>query len=68
MQAKEINWNAHVWYMERFRIQPERLDTAYPIKTISFAEVTHRKNRELLKKYIRYGLGVTEHIGKRHSE
>lgn len=59
MQAKEINWNAHVWYMERFRIQPERLDTAYPIKKISFAEVTHRKNRELLKKYIRYGLGVT---------
>lgn len=59
MQAEEINWKAHVWYMERFRIQPERLDTANPVKTISFAEVAHRKNRELLKKYIRYGLGVT---------
>lgn len=59
MQAEEINWNAHVWYMERFRIQPERIDPANPVMTISFVEVAHRRNRELLKKYIRYGLGVT---------
>lgn len=59
MQADEIHWNAHVWYMERFRIQPERLDTANPVVRISFVEVSHKRNRELLKKYIRYGLGVT---------
>ncbi len=59
MQANEINWNAHVWYLERFRIQPERLDAANPVSSISFVEVSHRKNRELLKRYIRYGLGVT---------
>lgn len=59
MQADGINWNAHVWFLERFRIQPERLDAASPVATISFVEVSHRKNRELLKRYIRYGLGVT---------
>lgn len=59
MQAEEINWKAHVWYMERFQIQPERMDTACPIQTLSFVELTHHKNREILKKYIRYGLGVT---------
>lgn len=59
MQTEKINWNAHVWYMERFQIQPERLDVASPVSSISFTEVTHKKNRELLKKYIRYGLGIT---------
>lgn len=59
IQAEKINWNAHVWYMERLQIQPERLDTACPVQTMSFVELTHHKNREILKKYIRYGLGVT---------
>lgn len=59
MQTEKINWNAHVWYMERFQLQPERLDAASPVSSISFTEVTHKKNRELLKKYIRYGLGIT---------
>lgn len=59
MQTEKINWNAHVWYMECFQIQPERLDAASPVSSISFTEVTHKKNRELLKKYIRYGLGIT---------
>lgn len=59
LQAEEINWNAHVWYMERFHIQPERMDPANPVLSISFVEVTHRRNRELLKRYIRYGLGIT---------
>ncbi len=59
MQSDKIHWNAHVWYMERFQIQPERLDTANPVVRISFVEVSHKRNRELLKKYTRYGLGVT---------
>ena len=59
MQAEKINWNAHVWYMERFQIQPERLDASCHINTFSFVELPHEKNRELLKKYARYNLGVT---------
>ncbi len=59
MQAEEINWDANVWYMERFQIQPERLNESNEVKMISFIEVTSKANRELLKKYIRYGLGIT---------
>ena len=35
------------------------MDAASPVSTISFVEVEHRKNRDLLKKYTRYGLGLT---------
>lgn len=57
--AEEINWNANVWYMERIYLQPERVDEACPVKILSFIEVTHRRNREMLKQYTRYGLGIT---------
>lgn len=57
--ADEINWNAHVWYMERIHLQPERVDAASPVKILSFLEIGHKRNRELLKHYTRYGLGIT---------
>ncbi|WP_455437591.1 tyrosine-type recombinase/integrase [Hungatella hathewayi] len=59
MQAEEIHWKAHIWYMERFYFQPGRIDLSNPVLTLSFIEVTHKRNRELLKKYMRYGLGIT---------
>ena len=59
LQAEEIHWEAHVWYLERFHFQPERIDLSSPVVTLSFIEVTHKRNRELLKKYMRYGLGIT---------
>ena len=59
MQADEINWKAHVWYLERFHFQPERINPSNPVKRLSFLEVTHKRNRELLKQYMQYGLGIT---------
>ena len=59
MQAPEIRWDANVWYMERLHIQPERLNPAKPVKALSFLEVANKGNRDLLKKYMRYGIGVT---------
>ncbi len=59
MQASEICWDANVWYMERLHLQPERINPASPVKRLSFLEVTHKGNRELLKRYMRYGIGVT---------
>lgn len=59
MQADEINWKAHVWYLERFYFQPERINPSNPVKRLSFLEVTHKRNRELLKQYMQYGLGIT---------
>lgn len=59
MESDEIRWGAPVWYMERFHIQPERLDPANPIRHISFLEVVNKQNRKLLQQYFRYGIGIT---------
>ncbi len=59
LQAEEIRWDAPVWYMERFHIQPGRLDSANPIRHISFLEVVNKQNRKLLQQYFRYGIGIT---------
>lgn len=59
LQAEDIHWKAHVWYLERFHFQPERIEPSIPVKRLSFLEVTHERNRELLKQYMRYVLGIT---------
>lgn len=69
MQHQDINWKAHVWFMERIHIQPDRMDVANPVTTLSFLEVPHRRNRELLKQYMKYGIGITNlSIGVLRSE
>lgn len=59
LQAKEIPWEANVWYLERFYFQPERINAALPVRSLSYLEISHQRNRELLKQYMRYGLGIT---------
>lgn len=59
IQAGEIHWKAHVWYLERFYLQPERIVPSDSIRKLSFLEVPHQRNREILKQYMRYGLGIT---------
>ena len=60
LQAKDIHWDADVWYQERLSLQPERIDPSSPVVSLSFVEVTHDRNRQLLKKYMKYGLGLTD--------
>lgn len=60
LQAKDIHWDADVWYLERLSLQPERIDPSSPVVSLSFVEVTHDRNRQLLKKYMKYGLGLTD--------
>ena len=60
MEAEDIRWEANVWYVELLHLKSERLNPAKPIHNISFLEVPHKKNREYLKQYIRYGLGITD--------
>lgn len=60
LQGEEIHWDAHVWYLERIHIRPERINEANPVRSLSFLEVSHKKNRELLKQYLRYGIGITD--------
>lgn len=69
LQSEEIPWQAPVWYLERFHLQPERTNPSNPVKRISFLEVTNKRNRSILQKYFRYALGVTNlAIGNIRSE
>ena len=60
INSDEIHWEAHIWYLERLHLLPERMNPSNPVISFSFLEITHKRNRELLKKYMRYGLGMTE--------
>lgn len=60
VQGKDIRWDAMVWYLERFHLNPERIDPASPVVSLSFVEITHEGNRELLQKYVQYTLGLTD--------
>ena len=59
LQAKDIDWEANVWYLERFQFDETRYDPTRPVRRISFLDIADRKNREYLKIYIKYQLGVT---------
>ena len=59
LQAKEINWEANVWYLDRFQFDESRYDPSRPVKRISFLEIADQKNRGILKQYVKYQLGVT---------
>lgn len=60
LDAKEINWNANVWYMERFHLPEERLNPSNTIIRLNFLEILKLENRSFLQAYIRYLIGVTD--------
>lgn len=59
ISAKEIHWHSTVWYMERMKFAPERMNPSNPVVKISFAEIINPRNRELLQEYIKYQIGIT---------
>lgn len=64
IEAKDINWEANVWYLERFQFDATRYDPTRPVKRISFLDIADKGNREYLKKYVKYQLGVTGASGQ----
>ena len=60
LQAPEINWNANVWFLERFHFSKERMNPSKPIELVSFKEVTNLENQKILQKYLRYLFGITD--------
>lgn len=45
--------------MERFQFDAARYDPTKPVKRISFLDILDKNNREYLKMYVKYQLGVT---------
>lgn len=60
LSSKKINWEANVWYIERFYLAKERINPSNPVKTLSFLEILNLSNRKLLQEYIKYLIGVTD--------
>lgn len=59
VEDTKIQWNATVWYLERFHLTKERMDESKSLESISFMEVRRKENREILQAYMKYELGVT---------
>ena len=60
LSAKEIRWKANVWYLERIHVSRERINQSNPPGSLIFEDVRNKRNRELLKKYMRYLLAVSD--------
>lgn len=60
LQAEQIHWHAQVWYLERFHFSKERRNPSKNVESFSFREITKEENRNFLKEYMRYVLGITD--------
>lgn len=60
LEAKEINWEANVWYVERLNIVPERYSLSSTIESFFFLDVFLEDNRKMLQEYMRYLFTVTK--------
>lgn len=59
LRAKKTNWEANVWYMERFNLQSDRMNPASPVVRIPFMQVHDQENRRYFQLYLQYMIGVT---------
>lgn len=60
LQSKKIDWEANVWYIDRFHLDESRLNLSCPIDILSFLAIDNLKNKQLVQKYIKYMIGVTD--------
>lgn len=60
LQADQIHWHAQVWYLERFHFSKERINPSKKVESFSFREITKEENKNFLKEYMRYVLGITD--------
>ena len=59
LEAKEINWEANVWYVEKLNISPERYSLNSTIDSFSFLDIRREDNRKMLQEYLKYLFVVT---------
>ena len=59
LEAKEINWEAYVWYVAKLNIVPERYSLSSTIESFSFLDIRLEDNRKVLQEYMKYLFTVT---------
>ena len=60
ISAKHTNWEANMWYLERFTFNDGRVNPAREIEKITFNQISDDGNRSLLKDYMKYQIGVAQ--------
>lgn len=60
VNAKHTNWEANMWYLERFTFNDGRTNPAREIERITFNQITDDSNRALLKDYMKYQIGIAQ--------
>lgn len=59
LEAKEIKWEAYVWYVAKLNIAPERYSLSSTIESFSFLDIRLEDNRKVLQEYMKYLFTVT---------
>ena len=60
LDAKHTNWKANAWYLERFNFEDGRMNPAREIKRFTFGQIENTRNRDQLKNYMKYQIGVSQ--------
>lgn len=59
LSAPTINWDANVWYFERFTFTAGRINDARPIEALYFDSFEIADNVTLVKDYMKYLIGLS---------
>ena len=59
LSAAETNWNANVWFMDRFHLKDDRINPAYYTESFRFDTIENEENRDLMKRYMKYEIGIS---------
>lgn len=56
----ETNWQACIWYMDRFQFDKSRINASSPVKSLSFINIYEKENRWYLQLYAKYLVGISD--------
>lgn len=62
LSSKNTNWNANIWYLERFSFKDGRENPSRKIGRFTFGEIGNEHNRSLFKDYMKYEIGLAQRI------
>ena len=59
LNPAKTNWNANVWYLDRFRLKGDRMNPARKVGSFHFYLIQDPENRKLFQLYMKYCIGIS---------
>lgn len=59
LNPAKTNWNANVWYLDRFRLKGDRMNPARKVGSFHFYLIQDPENRRLFQLYMKYCIGIS---------